>query len=361
MAPARWALLVGVGDYAGQANDLSYPTSDVLKIREAFLHRADTGYTSERIVVLADNSQLRPTRRNILDAAADLARRVQRGDALFVYVSSHGIEIDGQPFLVPADATDAAELSTLLSMQDFLRALAAIPSRDQVLAIDACHSGLSEFVPARTRPWSDGSGRVLKDAARNLFIISSSEVGQVSYEDANLQSGVMAHALLQALYGIAADTDFDGVLSAQEAFNSVRGRVAEWSLATGLTQTPRFYGNANVMPSIMTFDIVEQGSFEAVPTVRYSFTVTEEAAASFRVHVILRVPQDLAAREGEVELRMALAGGHVNLIRRRLVSGLAVQSITLRASDRPVRVELTDGIFDPATKRRIGSIRAISQ
>ena len=149
---AKWALLVGVGDYPGAEMDLEGPAHDV-----AALHRElveNLGYPAARVNVLVDADA---TRANILDSLRQLARDTAPGDFVLLYLSGHGTSAydPNRPValahntgaFVPADyqmhGSEQQRLDTLLvGSRDLRPVLTAIDDKEVhgLVLIDTCYA-----------------------------------------------------------------------------------------------------------------------------------------------------------------------------------------------------------------------------
>jgi len=78
------ALLIGI-NYLGTQNQLNGCINDINCIRERI---SNNGFND--ITVLSDNTSLKPTKRNILNAFSNLLSNSQKGDLLFFAYSGHG-------------------------------------------------------------------------------------------------------------------------------------------------------------------------------------------------------------------------------------------------------------------------------
>jgi len=149
------ALLIGINDYP-HARPLKGAIHDVEAIRRILI--SDLGFAEAEIQMLVNEQA---TRQAIVDALAGLARRMQPGDAAFLYYSGHGwlvTDVDGDEStfnederfdeaLVPYDAVPwprerARDPNpTLLTDDEIARALGPMRGRRLVAIFDSCHAG----------------------------------------------------------------------------------------------------------------------------------------------------------------------------------------------------------------------------
>lgn len=149
---AKWALLVGVGDYPGAEMDLEGPAHDVAALRRELVE--NLGYPEARVNALVDADA---TRANILDSLRQLARDTAPGDFVLLYLSGHGTSAydPNRPValahntgaFVPVDyqmhGSEQQKLDTLLvGSRDLRPALTAIDDKEVhgLVLIDTCYA-----------------------------------------------------------------------------------------------------------------------------------------------------------------------------------------------------------------------------
>ncbi len=140
----RYAVLVGIEDYPGQAEDLDGPSNDVEIFRAMLSERF--GFREEDVIELRD---ARATRKNVIAAFKDHLGRAQEGDVAVFYYSGHGLRTSTNLGLVGAadeeedgrdEALYLADGSLLLD--DELGFLVDRVNTDKkLLVLDSCFSG----------------------------------------------------------------------------------------------------------------------------------------------------------------------------------------------------------------------------
>src|SRR6185503_13112121 len=101
-----------------------------------------------------------------------------------------GFEHGGVPYLLCADGKADDPLDKALAVTDLLDGLDRIAARDQILILDACHSGLTECLPMKTTTWSSATHNLLEGRSVNRYVVSGASVGGLSYESEQLGAGV---------------------------------------------------------------------------------------------------------------------------------------------------------------------------
>jgi uncharacterized caspase-like protein len=148
-------------------------------------------------------------------AVQSYAAKVQAGDIALFFFSGHGMEVDGQNYLLPVDFNARAEEEVKYQslpaslVQERLQARGA---RVTILILDACRNN-----PYRT--WKrDAGGGLASMSGRGVYVAFAAEPGKKA-DDGSERNGLFTKHLLTELRvpGLAID----------EVFNRVRTRVAE--------------------------------------------------------------------------------------------------------------------------------------
>jgi Caspase domain len=166
MAEGRLALVVGNGSYQ-QVPTLMNPGNDAKAISEML--KAAGFDVSLRI----DLSQI-DMRREIQAFSAKLAERGPDTVA-FVFYAGHGLQMEGESYLVPVDARIDREADVAIEavrLSDLTKALEAVPSRMRIVVVDAC----------RNNPFSEqakipGRGLAIVDAPTDSIVAYSTAPG----------------------------------------------------------------------------------------------------------------------------------------------------------------------------------------
>jgi len=150
------ALLVGINDYPGTANDLMGCVNDVNDVRD--LLTASCGFKVEDVTLLTDRDA---TCANLVEALAALVREARAGDHLVFHFSGHGSQVPDSSGDEP-DALDEILCPYDLDWQDKVirdddlnRIFAPVPPGALVeVLLDSCHSGtgLRDVVGSYRKP-----------------------------------------------------------------------------------------------------------------------------------------------------------------------------------------------------------------
>lgn len=225
--PRKLALLVGINNYAVEA-PLQGCINDVFSQRELLIHRF--GFNPNDIVTLTDESELTPTRENILQTfEAHLIKQARPGDVVVFHFSGHGSRV------LDPDSTAADGLSSTYVPQNNQKSLseidpstafvsditgrtlflllAGIKTDNLTAVLDSCHSGGGTRGNHRIRSLdrSRGLGLVVKPNAAELEYRQQLRE-RIGLPDADIQQAVPRGVILASTRPeeLAADTSFDG-------------------------------------------------------------------------------------------------------------------------------------------------------
>jgi uncharacterized caspase-like protein len=163
-AQNRIALVIGNSNYQS-VTVLPNPANDAKAVSK-FL----TGAGFE--VIKADDLTRDGLRRAVLDFSAKVAEKGANAVAL-VYYAGHGLQVDGENFLVPVDAKIERESDVpieALRLADVMNMLAGAPAKTRIVILDAC----------RNNPFSE----IKQATGRGLAIVDAPTGSIVSYATA---------------------------------------------------------------------------------------------------------------------------------------------------------------------------------
>ena len=283
---AKWALLVGVGDYPGAEMDLEGPAHDVAALRRELLE--NLGYPEARVNALVDADA---TRANILDSLRQLARDTAPGDFVLLYLSGHGTSAydPNRPValahntgaFVPVDyqmhGSEQQRLDTLLvGSRDLRPILTAIDNKEVhgLVLIDTCYARNTSRSLHATKPLAYRSidsglryrtiGVVAKTDdypySRLLTIAASGakeralDLNDPARTLDGKPHGAFTDAVLRTLRELpAADANGDAVITNGEFFADVKLRMA----VANIPHSPRMLPS----PGVDYRDLAAQAAF----------------------------------------------------------------------------------------------------
>mmetsp|Transcript_9765 Transcript_9765/g.26606 ORF Transcript_9765/g.26606 Transcript_9765/m.26606 type:complete len:309 (-) Transcript_9765:913-1839(-) len=143
---AKRAILIGI-NYVGQKGQLSGCHNDVLNIKDYLINKE--GFAEKDMLILMDdNKNHNPTRKNIEDAFRRITQYSRANDCVFIHYSGHGGNVPDQDgdeedgydeTLIPVDFKSAGQIID----DDILKMLVMpMPAGVNVTVLmDCCHSG----------------------------------------------------------------------------------------------------------------------------------------------------------------------------------------------------------------------------
>lgn len=229
-----WVVLVGVNHYAdAQLSNLAYPALDCQGLGDA-LATATAAFPQKSIVLHHDHPQASGSSPDLGEVRTSLQRIVEQAqpqDTLLFYFSGHGV-VDlptQQTFLCLANTRKEQLLQTGLPVQELLTTLAESAARQQLVWLDACHSGgmsmqlgSKDETPERLPNPTPQLMALLRQRAaqsKGFYALLSCDQNQQSWEFPELEHGVFTYYLIQGLLGEAADDD--GVIEADALYKYV--------------------------------------------------------------------------------------------------------------------------------------------
>jgi Caspase domain len=231
VADNRLALVIGQSNYRAVAA-LPNPANDAKAISQLL---TEAGF---EVLGAADLSQTE-MREKIADFAAKVASEGPDTIAL-VFYAGHGLQIDGENFLVPVDVDPKREADIPLQavrLNDILNTLNSVPSKMRIVLLDACRNN-----PFPTINQSAGRGLAIVDAkigAPGTFLSFSTSPGAEA-EDGSGDDSPYTSALLLAAKepGLSIEDTFKRVrVSVNKA---TEGRQTPWD-SSSLTDEFRFF------------------------------------------------------------------------------------------------------------------------
>jgi uncharacterized caspase-like protein len=218
LAENRLALVIGQSAYRA-VTPLPNPANDAKAMSKLL---GDAGFD----VTAADDLSQKELNERVADFTARIAEKGPDTVAL-VFYAGHGLQIDGENYLVPVDVDPKREADIPLQavrLNDVLNTLNAVPSKMRILMLDACRN--NPF-PAINRTAGHGLAMVdTKTGAPGTFVSFSTSPGAEA-EDGDGADSPYTKALLSVVR--------EPGLPIEEAFKRVRVAV---NRATNGRQTP---------------------------------------------------------------------------------------------------------------------------
>jgi hypothetical protein len=205
-ASHRWAVIIGISDYSGEANDLEFCDDDALDFRNALIGMYRL--SSSHIKLLIDGQA---TFANIHSAIDWMRIHEDRGDEVIFFYSGHGsfgthdMDNDGEKkdvCIIPWECT----LESFIWDGDLKAEFSDFESTRILFCFDSCYSGgMTDLA---------GAGRLICMACKET---------QMCWEDSQWKNGQFTYYFVdQGMLAHKADANKDGFVTCEEAFDYAR-------------------------------------------------------------------------------------------------------------------------------------------
>lgn len=180
-------------------------------------------------------------RRGLNRKISEFTSRLDPGDSAFVFFAGHGVEIDGENYLLPMDiaapgagGSDFVK-SESIALSDLLDRVRRTGARSAVVIVDACRNNPFELVEGRSIGKTRGLGRIA--APQGTFVIFSAGAGQLALDRLNeedtAENSVFTRALLPRLS--------EPGLELRALVSGLRREVRDLALTVQHSQVPAYY------------------------------------------------------------------------------------------------------------------------
>jgi hypothetical protein len=210
----RWALLIGVDRYEdSNISSLKGAANDARSLNQALVNYG--GFPQDQVIVLSSDEpfERQPTRKNILRRLSNLAGLVPKDGLLLISFAGHGIDRNGQGFLIPSDATFTEDTrlleETAISVSSVKQRIIDTGVQQVMIILDSCRSyptGRSDSPNPLTNAFTKTLNFDVTNKEVTAFVVLyATAVGDRAYEYAEKQQGYFSWAIAQALKGAAAN------------------------------------------------------------------------------------------------------------------------------------------------------------
>jgi uncharacterized caspase-like protein len=176
-AENRIALVIGNSAYRN-VEALANPANDARAMSDLL---RSAGF---EVVAAPDLSQA-DMRQVIGDFAAEAGKKGP-DTVVLVYYAGHGVQVDGENFLIPVDIHVAFESDVALQamrLSDLMNTLAALPSKTRIVMLDACRNN-----PFSSINRTNGRGLSIVDAPAGSIVSYSTSPGAIAEDGAGADS-----------------------------------------------------------------------------------------------------------------------------------------------------------------------------
>ncbi|RUS99228.1 hypothetical protein DSM106972_079300 [Dulcicalothrix desertica PCC 7102] len=223
-----WQLLIGVNQYQDkQIPCLNYSAQDCQGLADA-LQQATQAFPQKQVIVHHDFALEVPYLEAVRASLRKIATSAKPQDTVIFYFSGHGIIDSSERVVLCLQDTHKDTLgATGLSLQELLQTLETCPAQQQVVWLDACHSGGMTLFGAKgdneneENPTNQLVNLLRQRAAKSkgFYALLSCDQDQLSWEFSELEHGLFTYYLMQGLLGDAADAQ--GVIDADGLYKYV--------------------------------------------------------------------------------------------------------------------------------------------
>ena len=229
LAQTRHALVIGIDDYT-EVPALMKARNDARAVHAAL--RA-AGFEA---TLLLDSDGL-----TLFGALERFAARIEPGDEAVFFFAGHGVELNGENFLLPADIPapdmggDLLVRRLALPVQEVLDTMQGRGARLSLLILDACRD--NPFPRQGTRSLGGSRGLARMEAPEGAYIMYSAGAGQAALDrlsdDDPDPNSIFTRALLPRLYTPG--------LPLRDMVLEVRSEVRQLARTVGHDQFPAIY------------------------------------------------------------------------------------------------------------------------
>jgi hypothetical protein len=218
----RWALVIGVDKYRDpQISPLKGSDNDAHTLADALVRYA--GFPSDQVILMSTDQpeERQPSRVNILRRLSNFASIVPKDGLLLVSFAGHGMERNGQAFLLPTDAQISEDVSfleeTAVSVARIKDRIRATGVGQVIFLLDACRNdpgGRADAPNQLTQAYANAFNFDVRNREVQAFAtFYATAVGQRAYEYTERKQGYFTWAIVEGLKGAAANQNGEVTLA----------------------------------------------------------------------------------------------------------------------------------------------------
>lgn len=267
----RLALVIGNSNYE-TVKTLANPANDAKAVAQLL-------NTAGFEVVMAFDLD-RDTLKQVVSEFSARITETGPNSAALIYYAGHGLQVDGENFLVPVDAKIEKEedvVDQAVRLADVMQALEAAPSRVRIVILDACRNN-----PFSALGEAGGKGLAIVDAPAGSIVAYSTAPGTEAFDGAGQHSPYTA-AFLKSVKQPG--------LPIEQLFKRVRLLVSE---ATEAKQMP--WESSSLTSDFVFFNVDSNANVAAAPAV-----VPEKVQVSQLATRSVEKAYEIAVAEDSVE------------------------------------------------------------
>lgn len=215
-APKKVALVIGNGNYPKWP--LRNPANDARAVSQAL---TEVGFKTTTAIDV--------TLPNLDRAVSSLVSQVRQGDVVAFYYAGHGIQLEGENYLVPVDfdAKDEADAKyAAYAASRVQERIEKAGARVTLVVLDACRN--NPFAATR----SAGGGLAAMGTGKGTLIAFATAPGKTADDNPNGNNGLFTTHLITALKepGLTLDQVFNRVR--EKVHNASGGRQVPWTVSS---------------------------------------------------------------------------------------------------------------------------------
>jgi tetratricopeptide (TPR) repeat protein len=235
---SRHGLVVGVERYRDSRLNLRCARADAQAIYDLMIDTECGLFPKENVKLLLDEEA---TTNNIWRSLAGLRKAAAPTDMVWIFFAGHAAPEGSSVFWVSHDADIDDLYSTALDRERIDKALSDIHASRVIMMLDCCHAAATAVQKNPTRSVLTPEQLFSTYKGEGRITLASSDGKEKSVELGDQGHGAFTFFLKQGLRG-EADSDGDGVVTANELWDYLRNKVTEASLKAGNFQTPVLLG-----------------------------------------------------------------------------------------------------------------------
>lgn len=231
MAAKRLALVIGNDDY-----------ENILKLQKAVNDAEAMGSALESLGFNVTRA-LNTDRDEMSRIFEGFARKIQKGDTAMLFYAGHGVEINGENYLLPVDMPDAETgnadtiESQALALDNILARLRSRSAQLNLVVLDACRNNPFSGSGPATRSLGRGAGLARISAPQGTFVMYSADVGEAALDRLSEEDEDPNSVFTRTLIPLMQTPGMDLVDTARE----VRRQVRTLARSISHNQTPAYY------------------------------------------------------------------------------------------------------------------------
>ncbi|MGK7893531.1 MAG: caspase family protein [Xenococcus sp. (in: cyanobacteria)] len=220
-----WILLVGINQYDDrELPSLRYSALDCQGLGEALSEATEN---TRELILHHDFAERKPELATVRNSLKEIVASARSGDTILFYFSGHGLldPITQQVYLCLADTQKKELTTTGFSLKDILRLLGNCRASQQLIWLDACHSGGMTLRGTSKISLPNPTSQLVKvlrrkaEKSQGFYALLSCDHSQQSWEFPELGHGVFTYYLMRGLRGEAADAQ--GIIEADSLYQYV--------------------------------------------------------------------------------------------------------------------------------------------